>query len=104
GEIGQTFDCAFRAAKLIDEHAERARPDIFRADQAQPVHPLFVAQANGVKAAHFEAPIFGSVPANNRPILARCLYQTNPVSSAKRSAASIFPSENKINGVARHAI
>jgi hypothetical protein len=31
---------------MIDERAKRARPDVFAADQAQPVEPLVVAQTN----------------------------------------------------------
>ena len=45
GERGQGGQRGTRAAVVIDEVAEGARPDIVGADEAQPVEPLFLAQS-----------------------------------------------------------
>ena len=43
---GSALERRARAAVMIDQGAERARPDILAADEAQPVDPLLVGQAN----------------------------------------------------------
>ena len=42
GKRGQSVKRGARAAEMIDQLAEGARPDILGADQAQPVDPLLV--------------------------------------------------------------
>src|SRR4051812_20741331 len=50
GEIGQRLERFVCPAIVIDERTECARPDILAADQAQPVEPLLVGQANTAAA------------------------------------------------------
>ena len=45
---GQGLERGARAAEMIDEGAECARPDILAADKAQPVEALFVGEVDAV--------------------------------------------------------
>ena len=55
-EPRQGIKCRARAAVMIDQRAERARPDIFTANEAQPVEPLLVAQSNALRFVVHHAP------------------------------------------------
>ena len=43
-EIGQRLERRAGAAEMIEQRAERARADIFAADEPQPVEALLVAE------------------------------------------------------------
>jgi hypothetical protein len=45
-----------RAAKMVDQGAKRARPDILAANEPQPVDPLLIRQADGLRAVVHIAP------------------------------------------------
>src|SRR5262249_38532271 len=55
-ELGERLERGAGAAEMIDQEAERARPDVVAADEAQPVEPLLVAQANDFTPGHRAAP------------------------------------------------
>ena len=72
-----------------------ARPDILAANETQPVEPLFIGQRDtvgltgDVHGLAPDFPIFGSVPAMSRAILARCMMKTSAVRTMNRIATSL---------------
>jgi hypothetical protein len=48
GQIGQCRERPAGTAIIIDQRAERPRPDILAADKAQPVEPLLVGKTNAM--------------------------------------------------------
>ena len=75
---------------LVSLLPNTAGADALGADQAQPIGALLVGKAHGPEAVvHALAPIFGSVPAKSRSMLAECLIHRIAVKSTNRSAACV---------------
>ena len=54
---GQGVERGAGAAEVIEQGAERARPDILAADKAQPVEALVVGQSDGFRAFVHSSPL-----------------------------------------------
>ena len=48
-EFGQRLERRPRAAAIVEKRAKGARPDVLRADEPQPVEPLFVGESRGFR-------------------------------------------------------
>ncbi len=84
----QHGDGGLGRSEAVDEVAERGRPDILGANQAKPVEPLPVGKpgASRRRVVHPLAPIFDSVPASRREMLARCFMKTRTLIAATAAA------------------
>lgn len=90
-QFGEHFDGGLGGAEAVYQIAKAGRADIGRADQAQPVEPLPVAQPGTGGGVHRFAPIRDSVPASNLAILARCFTITIRLITANNAAIAGKP-------------
>src|SRR5690606_20179788 len=94
GQFGQDGNGSFRRSEAVDEVAKGRRANIVGTYQPEPVEPLPVGEAQALRRriAHPFEPIFGSVPARSRSILARCVMKTMTLVAARMSACVGRPS------------